>query len=617
MRIILFYILLIVGVGAEEISRYNIDLHIEQSGELYVVETIEYDFKSQRKHGIYRDIPFTIKRGIATRDIGLYEFAVKLDDKNVEWHTSQIRSSDAGDMVRIKIGSADKYIEGKHIFTISYRVKMGVLPAYKDETMDAIRWNIIGTGWKVSIYNITANIFLPNSLHQRYIDISSFTGVYGSTSSIATHRWIDTKHLRLDIDILLPYHGATVELAYPSDALAQNGLDNTEATNEDIFWNYWHWVALLGFLYYFYMIYKRHLGVADSRSIAVQYEAPKGLSILQSGLIWNKFANQEDFSLAVIELAQLGYIDIKQKTKSSSPTLHRTDKEIDSLTSDQDYLLNRVLFKSQKSFTLSSGSNSKSSLLQEGFESINTKLYKWSLADDYMIENPNKIRKSFLIKAILSLVVFFGFSVYSIIEQYGAGVIAILLFPMLFGSIGISLILTQRQKGTKLFGLIFALAGLMPLSMLREDGISISSLLSSSVGIFLILVVVVMIIYRYIGGFTRKGANTLTHLKGLKEFIKRVKQDEIQRQLEIDPLYLERLLPYAILFGESKHWLSFYDTLEIETPQWYMKDIENISDFATYIDSTYATPQSSSSGGYSGGGGSSGGGSGGGGGGSW
>ena len=46
---------------AEKISNYTIDITVEQSGELSIVESIEYDFEKKQKHGMFRDIPFTIK----------------------------------------------------------------------------------------------------------------------------------------------------------------------------------------------------------------------------------------------------------------------------------------------------------------------------------------------------------------------------------------------------------------------------------------------------------------------------------------------------------------------------------------------------------------------------
>ena len=70
--------LLLVGLSttlwAEKIDNYEINVTVEQSGELSILETIVYNFEGQEKHGIFRDIPFTVKNSGVTKDLGLYNF---------------------------------------------------------------------------------------------------------------------------------------------------------------------------------------------------------------------------------------------------------------------------------------------------------------------------------------------------------------------------------------------------------------------------------------------------------------------------------------------------------------------------------------------------------------
>ena len=136
---LLILTLLFLGWGssayAEKISNYKIDVTVEQSGELSIVESIEYDFEQQSKHGMFRDIPFSIKREEIIKDLGLYDFSVQLDGGMVEWQQSTLGSTHAGDVIRLKIGSASTYVTGKHLYKISYRVKKGVLPATQMKKM--------------------------------------------------------------------------------------------------------------------------------------------------------------------------------------------------------------------------------------------------------------------------------------------------------------------------------------------------------------------------------------------------------------------------------------------------------------------------------------------------
>ena len=363
---------------AEKISAFNVDITVEQSGELLIVESIEYDFEQASKHGMFRDIPFTIKRAGRLKDLGLYDFSVQLDDGIVAWQKSTFMSTKSGEVTRLKIGSPHTYVTGKHLYKISYRVKMGVLPSAQNENKDAIRWNIIGTGWKIPIENVIANFYLPSSLHNYDISLSSYTGLYGAKNSRLHTEWITPQHLRVSVKSLKPYEGATVEMAFEADTLDQNGLDNMKSTLLEWFLGVWHWGALAGFLLYFRYVLQKYTGFIDRRSIAVRYYPPKDMSVLEAGLVLDKFADIKDFSAAVLELAEHGYIEIYQENKKDDPLLKRTSKSTESLGMDQKYLLDHVFFKgSSQSYTLSKGTESKAKSLQSGFKQINDNLYKF------------------------------------------------------------------------------------------------------------------------------------------------------------------------------------------------------------------------------------------------
>lgn len=139
--------------------------------------------------------------------------------------------------------------------------------------------------------------------------------------------------------------------------------------------------------------------------------------------------------------------------------------------------------------------------------------------------------------------------------------------------------------------------------------------------------------------FTEKGRALEEYLKGLKEYIQTAEVDRLRMlqspegaaKVSIDTndkaavvkLY-ERVLPYAVLFGQEKEWtkqLGEYYEQQSTQPDWYSGTnafssaafLSSMSSFSTTATS-FSTPTSSSSGG-SGGGGISGGGGGGGGGG--
>ena len=130
----------------------------------------------------------------------------------------------------------------------------------------------------------------------------------------------------------------------------------------------------------------------------------------------------------------------------------------------------------------------------------------------------------------------------------------------------------------------------------------------------------------------QNGVRLYQETLGFKMFVKAAEKDKIERMLQDDPMYFEKTLPYAMVFGYAKSWSKKFEGLLLEPPGWYvgpggMYHAGHFSPaaFGSSFDSSMneiksvfnSTPSSSGSGGGFSGGGSVGGGFGGGGGGSW
>ena len=85
--------------------------------------------------------------------------------------------------------------------------------------------------------------------------------------------------------------------------------------------------------------------------MAPQYYPPKNLSLLQSALLIDKFADKKDFSAAVLELASKGYLEIYNNANSAeSPYVKLLKKSDDSLKDDQRYIMDELLFKNGEKY---------------------------------------------------------------------------------------------------------------------------------------------------------------------------------------------------------------------------------------------------------------------------
>jgi uncharacterized membrane protein YgcG len=600
---------------AEKISSYHTIVTVQQSGELEVVEKILYDFQSISKHGIFRDIPYTVRDSGLPKDLGFGHFSVTMDGKSVQWEKQTLSNTDSGEMIRLKIGSPHHTITGRHNYEIRYKVQKGVLRSSLDSSYDAIRWNMIGTGWEIPIHNIKCDIYLPPSLSQQNTNIKSFVGVYGVKRSDGHIVWQNSSHLQYSLSSLSTHEGVTIEVNYPQGTLNLTAEQVMTHTAIEKFITTWHWPALIGFLLYLWLYLQKHTGISDKRSIAVQYTLPKDMHILQAGLIYDKFADDDDFTAAILELAQQGYLTIYQKNESDDPVLNKSDKSTADLNVEYKYLMDQLLFHKKNNYKLKQNSSTEASRMQKGFDTINEMLYQWSVKEDYMRENPQSIRKKFLIISILLMVPIVIFALYSSYLMFGIEMVIMPLFSSIFMGVGL-VIFFQKGLFQKVFGFVFAGFGTMPLLFMFGEHNSWKELLLSPLAVVIILSLAIYVIYRRLGAYTARGASAYKHLLGLEQFMSRVKSDEIKRRLSDDPLYLEKTLPYAVLFGLTKHWLELFDELDISHPLWYSGSLHNISSLSSSMHSA-STPPPSSSGGSSGGGGFSGGGGGGGGGGSW
>src|SRR5688572_3756863 len=125
--VVVFALVVLLGSPAhaqttgEHIDVYGFDAVIEDDGDLVVTETIAYDFGSEQRHGIFRDIPTRLRYD--DRNDRVY----RLEDVEVDGGegtpTGLSIEDGPGGTTRLRIGDADTTITGKHAYEIRYRLE--------------------------------------------------------------------------------------------------------------------------------------------------------------------------------------------------------------------------------------------------------------------------------------------------------------------------------------------------------------------------------------------------------------------------------------------------------------------------------------------------------------
>ncbi len=155
--------------AAEYIRQLDVAVTVNADTSIRIVETITYDFESEYRHGIFRDIPvFDETLTGLRREYGVTVADVTMDGAPVPWVTS---GNDP--FLNVKIGDPNTTITGPHTYVITYTVTDGLRVITDDDVADPampetvsagdveLFWDVIGTGWDVGISSAKATVTGP------------------------------------------------------------------------------------------------------------------------------------------------------------------------------------------------------------------------------------------------------------------------------------------------------------------------------------------------------------------------------------------------------------------------------------------------------------------------
>lgn len=554
------------------IDNFQSQVNLQSDGKVQVTETIDADFGSLVKHGIYRDIPY-----IYPTDQGNNIYTdVQVQSILQDGSAANYQTSKEGNFLRLKIGDANRTISYKHTYQIMY-FATGVLRSFEDH--DELYWDVTGNGWPVPITQTSAIVTLPGGL----IKATCFQGAFGSKNpcnmklspptqaSFVTTRPLQTSE---GLTIVLGYKKGLVPIIQitppPAYSTAPSSSSEAYPPNMPAFL-----ITLLtlggGVIWLWWK--KGREQASGHEAIMVEYFPPNNLRPAEVGTLLDERADTLDVSATIIDLATRGFLTIKEEAKkwlfgSTDYVLSKTEKDESNLLPYEKHLLSRI-------FT--DGDTAKVSELKTEFydDLAKTKqdLYQDVVDKKFFPTNPEKVRGRYMAFALVTLILgFVGFFIGLFVSDVFSGV-----------------------------GLGTAIAGIM-----------------------------LLILHRSFSRRTTQGHELYRQILGFKLFIEKAEKYK-QQFLERENIFNE-VLPFAIVFGATEKFAKAFDVLGIKPtqPTWYYSSrpfnlilfSSNINNFSSSLTSAIAAQPTrnsfvSSGSGFSSGGGFSGGGFGGGGGGSW
>jgi uncharacterized membrane protein YgcG len=560
------------NVNDFEITDYQIDYYLGRDADgrstLKTVEKITAEFPQiDQNHGIERAIPLRNDDHDLSLDI---QSVTDGSGNDLNYTTYESNGNEV-----VRIGEADRYVHGSNTYVLIY-TQRDVTRYYADTNSDEFYWDTNGTDWRVPIRSLNVKLHVEDSIASALNTTTAcYQGVAGSSDACEVVRSGN------EFSVV-----ATDLSAGENVTLAVGFAPQTFAGYQPSLWEQFFalWVVFVsvvsivsfGILGWLILRWtqlnnrKKELG-----TIIPQYIPPRDASVTASAEVID--SPRGVMTAQLLDLAVRHYIRIIQTKEKSLFKVAEYDieiiKPIDKLKWEEQELL-RDMFDG----SVAVGSTMSMKTMQSS-----TAFY---------------LRSQNNAKDITKLVQ---------------------------GEYGLRAKDVAVRKWFKRAGKILLVVGVVTLSPFT-----------------LIAAVTSFILASMSWPLTDKGLDLRRYLMGLKLYIEVAETERLamlqspegaekvgepvdaNNQTQIIKLY-EKVLPYAVLFGQEKQWNEqlgkFYESTG-KQPDWYSGTTAfNAASFSAGMSSfssstSYATPSGSSSGGSSGGG-SSGGGGGGGGGGGW
>ncbi|PWB61989.1 MAG: hypothetical protein C3F14_10700 [Deltaproteobacteria bacterium] len=550
------------------IRSFRADIEVLTDSSLRIDETIEAFFHRPR-HGLYRDIPFRYTDELGKKSVTPIRVVSVKDPFGAAW---KYKSSRIGGILRIRIGDADRFVEGRQVYVITYTVENGVLP-FPDH--DELYWNVTGNDWPVPIESAAATVTVGGDTRDLAPRTRCYTGPRGSREEACKvsagggrATFVSTREFQSGegMTIVVGWGKGVVRPASPWKSFIYR-LNLPEN---------WVFVAplfSLGFMLVRWSRKGRDPVTGDPLVVAYAPPEEDGRSLLPAeiGALIDERLDPRDITASVVDLAVKRYLTIEEK-KSPGLIFHKTEyllrkaKEPGADLPPFERLLMERLFPGTDPEVSVSDLNHT---FYKNLDDLKNAAFEGLVRMKCFAANPSNVKHRYLLA---------GFAI-----MMGGGVVGWL--AKTFGGDASS----RAAVAVVLSGIaVILFAPFMPVKTLR-------------------------------------GVRALGRIKGFEEFLLRAEKDRLERMN--DQNLFEKYLPYAIALDVSDRWAKAFEGIYQEPPQWYVSPggggAFRPAAFHHSLDSALTTmsgamqssPRSSGSG-FSGGG-SSGGGGGGGGGGSW
>lgn len=620
-KILLFVVALVFcvfAVFAEDYRyvSYKTTVELARNNKYHISEDFTINYQTAM-HGIVRDIPYKYDNVIAKLS-GFSCSDIFEKERHDEYYS-------------IKIGSKDKIVVGEKHYNLQYDFDVG--PDIGDDSCDLFYYNVLGVDNEAHIENYSFEVIIPkDDLKIDDFTVSVFWGSYGS-KSFDDYVISDTETnyvISGELKNLNPYEGVTVWIKLPNGWFS----DTRQYWDVRDTFNVVR-IAASAVLLCFALFLGFTVANDGPLIISARFDAPDNLSPMFVGYLADSKVDNKDISSMIFYWADAGYISISEAKKNDYSFTKLKDLE------DDVPLAEQKLFNGLFANCDSNGTISVQDLSKNGFGQVlaNT---RYGISGYFTGNRDLKDSKGFWWSLILNFlcvfpIILYGLSVCAnefVIKEVFFYYICAIFYCFINALVMKSCISKWHVKKSNIVPFIFSLIPSAVLfGILLHITLNIQKNFENEVitvsMMSILLTVCTSFILSFVGALcstrlTSYGKRMKEGVLGFKDFIDKVKIDELKVMIDENPTYYYHILGYAIVLGLENKWQKKFASVVVSDPNWYSGvstvDIVMMSALASGISSSVAKvainkPSSIGGGSFSGGhgGGFSGGGLGGGG----
>lgn len=545
---------------AESYTTEKFDVHIKVNKNMTYdyTEHIAVNF-TERKHGIYRNIPLSTEYKIKN-------IKVKGADHSLD--------SESNNRVII-IGSEYRTVYGHQEYVIKYTIAGYDDKMSKRIGKDRLYIDLLPPNWPTTIDKAHVTVEFPHDMDLS--KMNTYAASYGGKSVEYGNFKIDNKNHRLtyDAEYLPGYTGATIFTYLPAHYWKG-------APKKGIF------VTLIVLIAGIYIIFLRLTHGRDPKVIkTVEFNPPDKIPPVEVGYITDGFVDDKDIVSTIFYLAAKGYIDIKEESRKKFNFILKkpVNDENPAVVTFFNYMFSA---RSSKSGNAKVGDTA--SMEEVGERLSNSKdTIRGNVESEFCGEKEIFTKKSktadTISKAAFFVVNFCvcmanmyykGLFVFDIYKLFWIGIIGLIYATVITTALYFMVRVYYYRFSRKYTGtawrfalclIIYAIVCLVSAYLTAFGDKGIGNVMF--IAVYLIFLAASPIFICGMRSRSEYGAALLGKVLGFKDFIAAAELEKLKMLVEENPDYFYDILPYAYVFGLTDKWAKKFESIAMEPPKWY------------------------------------------------